>query len=281
MSEQRGREKGDVGGGQIATPRKRRRQSIAATPASRRVRWQGSAIAHRSCCFSLLSPLTPLQILLLPLPQPPSASPPRAFLFLISAASSFASVAVPSSSPQPTLFPSQPQLSSLFHPSLSSHPLLTHAVSLPQPLQTFLFAVSATSTLLPLLQTCLLPQLLPFRFFPRLLSLFRFYYESSLFFLLSTSPTTSFSALQPPFSIFPSSFLIPPTAVLFVPRETSLSQRFLFLLRDSSLSSLQPPSPCPAVVHLAGFFLLFGESLFLRPWIPARIQASTVCVRTL
>lgn len=49
------RESGDDGGGQIATSRKRRRQSIAPTPASCRVRWQGSAIAHRPLCLSSLS----------------------------------------------------------------------------------------------------------------------------------------------------------------------------------------------------------------------------------
>lgn len=47
-----GREKGDVGGGQIATSRKRRRQSIAPTPASCRVRCRGFAIAHRVHLFS-------------------------------------------------------------------------------------------------------------------------------------------------------------------------------------------------------------------------------------
>lgn len=47
-----GREKGDVGGGQIATSRKRRRQSIAPTPASCRVRCRDFAIAHRVHLFS-------------------------------------------------------------------------------------------------------------------------------------------------------------------------------------------------------------------------------------
>lgn len=58
-----GREKGDVGGGQIATSRKRRRQSIAPTPASCRVRCRGFAIAHRVHLFSFPLSLSPLSLL--------------------------------------------------------------------------------------------------------------------------------------------------------------------------------------------------------------------------